>query len=686
MAQNPVAYLRAGARFGTAILDDQRGHLFGWVPVAFACGIGVYFALLDEPGMAVWVGLAAIGLPIGALTLWQGLRAPLLIACAAGLAGFAIAGARTHWVAAPVLSFRYYGPIEGRLVVIDRSASDKVRLTLDRVVLANMPPHRTPERVRVSLHGAQGFIDPRPGLTVILTGHLSAPRGATEPGGFDFQRHAWFRRLGAVGYTRTPVLALHPPDPGDWRLFIHRTRMSLSRAVQAAVPGQAGAFAAAVTTGDRSGMARATIEDLRRANLAHLLAISGLHMGMLTGFVFAAMRYGLALCSYAALRWPCHKIGAIAALATGAVYLMLSGGNVATERAFIMVSVMLAAVLFDQRALTLRAVALAAIIVLVRRPEELMGPGFQMSFAATAALIAVFAAFRDRSGRQWPAWARWGAALVISSAVAGLATAPVAAAHFNRVPHFGLIANILSVPVMGSLVMPAAVLAAILAPFGLSGLALWVMEKGTGWILAVAAEVSFWNGAISHVPQPTPAVLPLLALGGLWLILWQGRARVAGVAPMALAFFLWAGVERPAVLISDTGGLVGWMTAEGRALSKPRGESFAAENWLAHDGDGATQAVANARAGTAPLGLDGQVWRHETGRGAADRAKLACRMADVVITSAPIAEPPIGECQLFDRSTLSRLGTVAIYVTEDALRFVPARGSGGSRPWQRVAE
>jgi len=679
-----AAPIRSLIAWGAGVLDRQRGHLFGWVPVAFAVGIGAYFALPDEPGYLFWAGFVAGAAGCLACAIWQGLRAPLLIALTAAHLGFGAAAVRTHAVAAPVLGFRYYGPVEGRIVTIDRSASDKIRLTLDRVVLADMAPARTPARIRISLHGAQGFIDPRPGLTVILTGHLSPPRGATEPGGFDFQRHAWFRKLGAVGYTRTPVLALRPPDPGTLALVIHRTRMALSRSVQAALPGQAGAFAAAILTGDRSGIDLATVEDLRRANLAHLLAISGMHMGMLTGFVFAAMRYGLALWPSVAMRWPCHKLAAATALIAGAVYLALSGGNVATERAFIMVSVMLVAVLFDQRALTLRAVALAGLIVLVRRPEELLGPGFQMSFAATAALIAVFGALRARAWGSWPVWLRWTAALVLSSAVAGLATAPVAAAHFNRVPHFGLIANVLSVPVMGSLVMPAAVLAVLLAPFGLSGLALWAMERGTAWIIGVAGEVSGWDGAVSYVAAPSGVVLPLLALGGLWLILWQGRARVAGALPMVAAFALWAGVERPAVLISDTGGLVGWMTPAGRALSKPAGESFAALNWLAYDGDGATQADAYARGQAVPLKPDGQIWRHETGRGAAERALAACHTANVVVTSAKL-DPPAAECLMLDRQKLGTLGAVAVYVRPDGVQLTPTQRHSGRRPWQGPA-
>jgi competence protein ComEC len=349
-----------------------------------------------------------------------------------------------------------------------------------------MDPRRTPARVRVSLHGQQGFITPEPGMVVILTGHLSPPSGAVEPGGFDFQRHAWFQRIGATGYTRTPVLTLSPYDGSEagFGVKITRIRMAISAHVQKVLDGRAGGFAAAITTGDRSGMDQATLEDLRASNLAHLLAISGLHMGLLTGFVFGAARIGLSLVPRAALVLPAKKIAAILALGAGAVYLALSGGNVATERAFIMVAVMFLALLVDRRAITLRAVAVAALIVLTLRPEALYGPGFQMSFAATTALVAVFGALRTRPGerRRWPKWATfiWGVAL--SSFVAGMATAPIAAAHFNQVPHYGLIANIVSVPLMGAVIIPGAVLAALLAPFGLD-----------------ASDPAFWDKGLSMI-------------------------------------------------------------------------------------------------------------------------------------------------------------------------------------------
>ena len=556
----------------------QRGHLMGWVPVCLGIGIGWYFSMGAEPGMADGLLLLGISRYVGLALM------PVLVGLALVCGGVLLAGAKANGVAAPVLGFRYYGPIEGRIVAVDRSASDAIRLTLDRVVLDRLSPERTPDRVRVSLHGDQRWLSAEPGTVVMTTGNLSPPGGPTEPGGFDFQRNAWFDRLGAVGYTRNPALALAPPE-GRGALWVYRTRMRISTAVQAAMPGETGAFAAAVMTGDRSGMGQGTLADLRASNLAHLLAISGLHMGLLTGFVFALIRYGLALIPGVALRLPTKKIAAVVALGVGAGYLALSGANVATERAFIMVAVMLVAVLLDRRAVTLRAVAMAAVLVLVLHPDELLGPGFQMSFAATTALVAVFGALRGREVPGMPRFLRPVLAVLISSLVAGLATAPFAAAHFNQISHYGLIANLLSVPLMGILVMPAGVLAACLAPLGLAWIGLWFMDLGLRWILFVARTIASADGAVSHIVTPQAAFLPVFALGVLWLILWRGRARWAGLVPAAFAFVLWAQSGRPTLLVADTGSLIGMMGPEGRALSKATGDCGGAPRVNARSAD-----------------------------------------------------------------------------------------------------
>ena len=673
------------------VIDGQRGHLFPWAPVLFGTGIAIYFAIKSEPtGQLLLIGLsgtliaAAVALRFGPLV--QILTAAIILISL----GFHVAAWRAHSVAAPVLKYRYYGPIEGRIVNIDRSQSDAPRYTLDQVVLYNTSPTRTPARIRISQHGSFEPPNVVPGDVIILTGHLSPPTGPVEPGGFDFQRQAWFQSLGAVGYTRTPVLIYERARPGGLWLWITKLRLSISQEVQRALPGRAGAFAAAITTGDRSGMDQKTLEDLRASNLAHLLAISGLHMGLLTGFVFAASRYGLAAIPTLALRWPVKKIGAVVALVAGAIYLALSGGNVATERAYIMVSTMFCAVLLDRRAITLRAVALAALVVLTLRPETLLGPGFQMSFSATIALVAAFGWMRDRDWSQsrWPWWLRTIGGVAISSAVAGFATAPIAAVHFNQIPHYGLIANILSVPLMGAIIIPAAVLAGLLAPLGGHELGLALMAPPINWILNVADTVGHLPGALTFVWSPQGTVLPLLAVAGLWLALWQGRARTLAILPTMLAVTLWTQTTRPDVLISANGALVGALSTEGRVLSKPRGDGFSALSWLENDGDPVLQTVAAARAGITELNgvrrlqLGDTSLLHATGKRATAQAVESCTEGAVLFTNTDA--PPTEYCVTFDARRLRDTGSVAIYLRKDGtIEFQTARARQGARLWSQ---
>lgn len=667
-----------------AVLDGQRGHLLPWAPVALGLGIGLYFLWPGEPGGPVYLAAALVGLVGVALAL----RRPGGIAAAGWAltltaAGLCLAGGRAHWLAAPVLAGRYYGPVEGRVVAIDRSATDALRLTLDRLRLADLPAGRTPARLRIALHGRAAEMEaPRPGTRIMTTAHLAPPQGPAEPGGFDFRRHAWFHRLGAVGYARAPVLTVAPPQ----RRGLDSLRMGIAARMRAALPGDLGGFAAAVTTGDRSGVGLATLEDLRASNLAHLLAISGLHMGLLAGFVFAALRLVLAAVPPLALRLPLRRIAAGGAILAAAGYLALSGGNVATERAFVMTAVILGALLVDRRAFSLRAVALAALIVLLLRPESLLGPGFQMSFAATTALIAVFGALRDRGIGTGPRWLAPVAGVVLSSAVAGIATAPVAAAHFNTLAHFGLPANLLAVPVMGLVVIPAAVLSGCLAPFGLAHWGLWLMGLGLDWILGVAHWAASLPGARGYVVSPGPAVLPLFAIGGLILALWQGRARMAGVLPLIAALALWVGAERPLILVAEDGGLVGVMTAGGRALSKPRGAGFVAGIWLENDGDGSDQAQAAARwpdSGAATklriFDMGGRRVVHVTGKRAAEGV-TRCAEAEVIVAPVPLSLS--GPCLLLDAPHLRRLGAVAI--GDDGLRAT--RDPRRRRLWSGAAQ
>lgn len=646
---------------------------------AAALGLGVWLWFLwpSEPGppARAVAGLAALA-AAGLATLGPDLARPPARLALALAAGFLAADLRAGMQAAPVLGRPYYGPIEGRVVWIDRSRSDVQRLTLDRVVLQGVSPGRMPARLRISVHDGTHH-EVRPGETVILTGYLAPPGGPVEPGGFDFGRTAFFQRLGAVGYSRNPVLLLAPPA-GD-EAWIGRLRAHLSAGIRAGIPGQPGAFAAGVMTGDRAGISQATIAALRDSSLAHVLSISGLHMSMLAGFVFAMVRGGIALVPPLALRVSAKKIAAVVALGVALFYLALSGASVPTQRAFVTIAVMLVAVLLDRRALSLRSVAISAMIVLAAAPESLHDPGFQMSYAATVALIAWFRrleALFARTGR--PRWLAPVTALLASSLIGGFATAPWAAAVFNRFPEYGLIANVLAVPAMGLVVMPMGVLAFLLAPFGLSGPPLWLMGQGTGWMLSVAGHVAAMEGAVRMVASPAPGILAAFTLGSLWLVIWKGRARHAGTLVALAALALWPLSPRPLALVSADGRLVGLMGEEGRALSSPRGGGFAARNWLDRDGDGATQAEAAARPGfSGPAharrftvaGLRGIVL---SGRRGAAMLGEACADADLVILNARAVAPPAG-CALIDLRILDETGALALEESATGLRITAAR-------------
>ena len=671
-------------------LQAARGQLFPFVPVFVALGIGLWFLLGFEPGAGHYAAVAGLGL--GLLVLWRRgpeILQPLAVAAACLCLGVLSIGLRAHLVQAPMLAYPYYGPVQGRIIDIDRSQTDALRLTLDQVVLSDHATGDTPRTVRVSLHGPPPDVPYEPGQTVMVTARLAAPEGPTEPGGFDFRRMAYFNQLGAVGYTASPVVLWQPPVGGAE--VINRLRNRLSQAIERVVPGDSGAFASGVMTGDRSNISAAVISDLRLSSLAHLLAISGMNMAFLTGFVFAITRYGVALVPPLALRINSKKLAAVVAFGVALFYLLLSGANVATTRAFLMVVVMLGAVLLDRRALSFRSVALAALVLLTVQPESLTEPGFQLSFAATIALIAGFAPAQNWFKARMPGWTIAPLMLVMTSLLAGLATAPFAAATFNRFTDYGLLANLMTVPVM-SILMGAGVVAALLAPFGLAWPALWLMDACARWILFVAHWVAGLEGAVTPIPSPSPLVMPLIALGALWAVRWAGRGRLAAAVPLVLGLVLWVATERPVGLISSDGVLVGLMGVEGRALSSPKGAGFSAKSWLEDDGDLALADEAALRPGfDGPKGargfeIGGVRGEVLSGKGALAGLEAACTRADLVVVPvvAGPAPPQRQGCLVIDRAVLDRSGAIALQPEAGGVWLIPVRGVAriwiGDRP------
>ncbi|GLQ34390.1 hypothetical protein GCM10007939_06730 [Amylibacter marinus] len=654
-------------------------------------GIGIwgYFKLNTEPSASLFYAAIACCVICAVAffilpEIWG-----VAFACVGLVAlGFCLSMVRAHSVAQPVLGWRYYGDIEGQMVAMDRSSTGRTRITLANPSMPPISQARTPQIIRVSLMDES--VLPEPGQRVRVTASVSPPSGPSEPHGFDFQRYAWFRALGAVGYTRKPVEVVRQAELENWRLRVFDLRLRLSQSLRHYLPEKEGGFAAAILTGDRAHVDQGSLDHLRRSNLAHLLAISGLHMGLLTGVVFVFLRAGLALWPRVGLRVSGKKVAAALALVAGFSYLIISGAAVATERAFIMVAVMLGAIIVDRPAISLRAVAIAALIILTFWPENLLSAGFQMSFAATTALVVVF-----RWLGKYPPWRALQRGslrivypligLLASSFVAGMATAPFSAYHFNQVSHYGMLANAMSLPIMGMVVMPAAVLALLLSLIGLQALPLWVMGLGISWILAVAQWVSGLDGVVSMIPQAGPNALAVMVVGGMLAILLDRWQKMLGLALVLVGMSIWVGADRPDVLVSGNGRIVGIMQDDQRVLNRKRGNGFSARTWLENDGRVFDQpALAAAFVGDDDffdVKVSGQsilyLWQKDVSE---QTLHSYCRDHAVVI--APKYTDWInGTCEIWGAKRLKQDGSLAFIDGAEGLKIETARQENGTRLW-----
>ncbi len=675
----------------TRTFEYQRHRLMLWTPVMFGLGISIYFASGTEPTTMQSLGIAGLALSAAPFIRPRYIiRTAVLIMLLLICLGYSYAAYRTATYNAPILTRHYYGPVYGRIVGLDRSASNAPRVLLDQIYFPGMAQENTPERIRLSLHGFIPDDTLTAGARIAVTASVSPPSPPVEPGGFDFRRMAWFMRLGGVGYTRNPVIPAFSEPTANFRIWLFTLRMEISSKIKRSIEGQNGAFAAAIITGDRSNIDPEILVSLRASNLAHLLAISGLHMGMLSGFVFAVFRYGFAIFPYFALRTRPKKLAAGLAIIAGAGYLMLSGASVATQRAFIMTAVVLFAVILDKPAFTLRAVALAAFIVLLIKPYSLLEAGFQMSFAATTALISAYEWLNKRQVWRFLSRGKWKyvkpiVALLFTSAIAGAATAPISAFHFNQISQYGLAANLLAVPIMGLLVMPSAVIAFILSPIGLESYAFWVMGKGIGVILVIAEHFANLEGAILSVQSASPKVLAGIVASGLILFLWKGNGRLVGVIILVLTMYVWSNSTRPTILISEDGRMFGLLTEEGRVVNKPRGSGYAIRIWLENDGDNVTQNESFLREGvdadkqgaTSILTDSWRIYLYLKG----DPAIAATNCIENTILVISKLSNISGNCLIIDKNTLRKSGALSINIVNNKPILEHSRDAARNRPW-----
>ena len=538
---------QAHMSFLTWLLNFDGG---GRRPLLFAFGLCVgaawYGVTWHEP--ALWPLLGAC---LTSLALVAGLTGRRLVPPVAATLAFIMLAISVGALAGKLATYRVQHPViagplgpvmvEGWVEEVE-PASRGVRLRLIVHAIDDLARHELPDRVRVT-HTTRLQVEA--GRFVRCWAVLRPPPGPLVPGDYAFDRQAYYEGLGAVGYVQGRCRGGALGAPISWldqfRLWIAKHRRNLGHFVNRAGGERAGGFAAALASGDRSFMADRDQEALRGSGLAHLLAISGLHMGIVGGMVYLIIWRGLALIEPIALRIPVQKPAALAALFASLCYLLLSGASISTQRAFIMAAVLFGAVLFDRVALSLRSLAIAMIMVVLVSPWSVVTPGFQMSFAATGALIATYEAWqrhdRERAGPPRRGVSFWLKSLFVTSLVSGLATMPFALYHFDRVAAFGLGANLLAMPIISLLAAPLAALALIAAPFGLSEWPLAMFGKALEAVLWVAHTFSDLGPQGAGFARPMPAASLVMftiamALGAVWRG-WPKRLASAGLFSLA---------------------------------------------------------------------------------------------------------------------------------------------------------
>jgi competence protein ComEC len=691
----PFRLIHRAGRALAALLDAEQGRWFLWLPVFFGAGVGLYFELPEEPDLSLSLGLfiAALGLRMMARANLPAFLVTSVLLCMS--AGFFAAKLRTDIMAAPVLERHGAYELEGFVESFDRQTPRRGRavIRLSSMKYENAEVAKRPFRVRISVRGELALV---PGNAIKMRAILGPPPEPVMPGGYDFARMSYYQAAGASGYSLSkPELLEGRELPFDMKL---RARLAELRArigarITAVLPGQTGEIAAALSVGQTAGLDESSMDDLRGSGLAHVISISGLHMSLVAGTVFWVLRWVLALFPSIALRYSVRALAGGAALLCVSVYLALSGASIAAVRSYLMIAVIFLAILLNRPALSLRNVALAGLLILMVLPDSLIDVSFQMSFAATAALIAGyerfgrFLHFEARSVRErliWqPVYLIGG--VLVTTLTAGLAVEPFSAYHFHTLTSYAALGNLLGGPPIDFLVMPAMVVALIAMPFGLEEWPLKLMGYGIEAMMAIAKWVASLPGALVPVPAFPFAALLAVACGGLWLIIWRRPWRLLGLAAIGAGVALTSIHNRPDIYIDRDAKVVAIRDKDGKLQApKSRRAFYTVAQWLKADGDARKPKEASAGAG----------WQCDAYSCLAlvkgklvsfiakpDAIRDDCERAAILIAPMDIRAPCTAPKIILDRGALWERGAAAIVVSDAGLVLHTASEKRGVRPW-----
>ncbi|WP_455477470.1 ComEC/Rec2 family competence protein [Bartonella sp. B41] len=516
------------------------GLFFSLILVFFSVGIIFYFRLSREPSYEQFIILIGIfiGLSYVLRFYWRIWLITGFLFCI--ILGALVAKIETWRMSTPMLSGEIITTLTGRIASIDSMPRGKgYRLNVDVLSTKNPVLNHEPKRVRLIAR----FLPPKLVVGDGLLGKVKirALSGSVYPGGYDFSFHSYFKGIGAQGiYLGNPIKISVPQSNTILDTILQKIenlRMKMTKRIEMAIGGEKGSVASALITGQRGSITNDTNEALRVAGLSHILSISGLHMALLSSMILFSIRGILAFFPFFSSYYSAKKIAAIAALMTTFFYLILSGAAVSARRSFVMIAVMLIAVLCNRSALTMRNFAIAGLITLTVSPHEILGPSFQMSFSATAALIAFFDWWKRilsfRRQKTTPSYVCGKviqfiflsvSSTCISSFVAGAASGIYAAYHFSNIALLGTISNALALPIISLLIVPFGLTAAFVMLVDLEWFPLQIMGFGIDLVIKISHAVKAISPILNFGFIP-PSALILFSIGLVGLTFFKTPIR-----------------------------------------------------------------------------------------------------------------------------------------------------------------
>jgi competence protein ComEC len=686
------------ARFSAAreelekLLEGERAQLPPWFVVGFGAGIAAWFAL-DQPGQWQAFLCAAAALSLLGFGLGGGRAGRALgwFALAATV-GCALVWARSIWVAQPRLERPVVVEFGGLVNGVDHLvAKQTVRLLLAPT------DGSLPHTVRVSIDEDKLPAGIAPRAAIRVRARLAPPPPMALPGTYDFARDAWFKGIGAVGKALGPVTVVHPAQPKG----LDGAREGLRRHIAARLPGGSAGIAIALVTGDQNAVDQSDADAMRRSGLTHLLSVSGLHIAAVVAFAMFLTLKLLALSEWLALRFNLMLVAAAVGAAAGIGYTLLTGAQVPTVRSCVAALLILGGIALGRDAISIRLIAVGALLVLLFRPEAVAGASFQMSFAAVTAIVALHSTrwarslFQRRDEGMFGRLSREIATLIATGLAVELALIPLALFHFHRAGLYGVGANIIAIPLTTFVIMPLEAGALLLDIAGW-GRPLWFLcGASIDGLLGLAHWVASTTGAVALMPSMPVWAFGLMVAGGLWLCLWTTRLRLAGLVPILIGAAGAALSPAPDLLITGDGKHLAMVDKGTPLLLRERAGDYVRSLMAEASGfDGDPDVLASRPfsncthdACVAVVNKGASAWRILATRSPTriDWATItrACAQADIVVSDRGLPRGCTPSWLKLDRFGLERTGGVAIYLGKNP-RVDTVAARVGAHPWAQT--